>query len=140
MIMRDEELDRLRMLLLKYWKALVAKGFGTWCQHQRRKAKDEGVPVDLEAIRIGAAALAYAAEATWWEWPRGSAPFFWNWPEEYQALIREGLPPATPGTPQHLRSLNGGARTQRYRSGNGVRWERPGRKVTSDLQPDPSIR
>jgi hypothetical protein len=63
--MRDEELDSLRTLLFKYWKALVAKGFGTWCQHQRWQGKDERVLVDLKAIWINAAALAYAPEATW---------------------------------------------------------------------------
>lgn len=132
MTISDGELDGLHGLLLKYWKALVAKGFGAWCQGQRWKARASGLPVDLEAIRIGSAALAYVAEATWWDWPRGSAPFFWNWPEEYQNLVREGLPPISQGIHQHFESPNVGAETLRYRSGNEARSGRCNRKVTSD--------
>jgi hypothetical protein len=32
------------------------------------------------------------AEASWWEWDSGSRPLFWRWPEEYQTIIRDGLP------------------------------------------------
>jgi hypothetical protein len=53
----------------------------------------------IAKIEAGAAAISFAAEATWWDWPQGSAPFFWNWPEGYQELIRDGLPPRFMGEP-----------------------------------------
>jgi hypothetical protein len=59
--------------------------------------------VSLDAIRKGAAALAFAAELTWWDWPWGSAPFFWNWPSEYQDLIYDGLAPRFTGDPPRFR-------------------------------------
>jgi hypothetical protein len=46
-----------------------------------------GHPVSLDAIRVGAMALSFATESTWWDWLRGSALFFWNWPIVYQDLI-----------------------------------------------------
>jgi hypothetical protein len=123
----DEELEGLRFVLLKYWKRLVGKGFAMWCQCQRWKARAGGEPVDLEAIRLGAAALSYAAEATWWDWPKGSAPFFWNWPEEYQDLIREGLPPRFTGDPPAYRKPQ-----RRSKDTKVQEWER--RKVWNARQ------
>ena len=67
--------------------------------------REEGI---REKMRIGSTALSFAAEATWWDWPRGSAPFFWNWPLEYQETIWDRLAPRFTGIPpgykkpQHL--------------------------------------
>jgi hypothetical protein len=32
------------------------------------------------------------ANSNWWEWPDGSAPAHWKWPEWYQEIIQDGLP------------------------------------------------
>lgn len=56
-------------------------------------------------VCLGDIAVACAAESTWWDWPRGSAPFFWNWPEEFQDLVRDGLPPRFTGQPPVFRKL-----------------------------------
>lgn len=95
----DQELDLIRNLLLTYWKKLVARNFASWCWRTREEAKLKNEEADREQIRSGAAALAFAAEATWWDWPKGSAPFFWNWPPAYQRLMSEGLPPRFTGEP-----------------------------------------
>jgi hypothetical protein len=57
----------------------------------------------LTSIRVGATALSFAAETTWWDWPHGSATFFWNWPAEYQNLLRDGLAPRFIGDPPAYR-------------------------------------
>ena len=44
----------------------------------------------------------------WWEWTSGSTPFFWNWPEKYQADAREGQPHFTTGDPQPFRRPQNG--------------------------------
>jgi hypothetical protein len=31
------------------------------------------------------------AKASWWEWEEGLVPFYWPWPHEYQATIRDRL-------------------------------------------------
>jgi hypothetical protein len=41
----------------------------------------------------GDAVARSAALRTWWSWEEdGSRPFHWQWPEEYCAMIRDGLP------------------------------------------------
>jgi hypothetical protein len=39
----------------------------------------------------GCECVTRAANSTWWEWKDGSRPFFWRWPEHYQAQIRDGI-------------------------------------------------
>jgi hypothetical protein len=48
-------------------------------------------------------ALSFVAETTWWDWPRGSATLFWNWPAEYQILVRDRLAPHFIGDPPSYR-------------------------------------
>jgi hypothetical protein len=88
----DRELDRLRAWALQYWKHLITGVFARQCKWWREEAKG-GKAVNLDAVQKGADALVFAAKSTWWDWPRGSAPFFWNWPSEYQELICNGLAP-----------------------------------------------
>lgn len=102
MSLDDRELDCIRVCLLKYWKRFVARCFhhlsvtsgscrcGKWAKH-------------LEVIRKGAAAVTFAGEATWWDWPGGSALFFKNWPPEYQDLICDGLALRFTSYPPHFR-------------------------------------
>jgi hypothetical protein len=37
------------------------------------------------------------ANASWFEWTEGSAPFFWNWGKDYQREVRDGQPHYTTG-------------------------------------------
>lgn len=103
-MLTDGQLDRIRECLLRYWKRLVARDFGHWCRKQREGARVLGQPINTEWIRTGASALRFAADATWWDWPSGSAPFFWRWAEEYQEVIRDGLPPRFTGEPPKYRT------------------------------------
>ena len=41
-------------------------------------------------MRAGHDAIRRSAHASWFEWLEGSAPFFWNWGEDYQKDIRDG--------------------------------------------------
>jgi hypothetical protein len=53
----------------------------------------------MRSLAVASKALAHAADASWWDWDRGSAPFFWRWPEEYQEEMRDGLRPRFVGPP-----------------------------------------
>jgi hypothetical protein len=37
-------------------------------------------------------AIQRCANASWFEWVEGSAPLFWNWPEQYQREVWDGQP------------------------------------------------
>jgi hypothetical protein len=89
-ILDDQELDLIRACLLKYWKHLVARRFHPVCHQWCLEVQASGHRVNLDWIRKDAMAGTSAGEATWWDWPHGSAPFFWNWPLEYQGLIHDG--------------------------------------------------
>ncbi len=41
-------------------------------------------------MRAGHDAIRRSAQASWFEWLEGSAPFFWNWSEAYQREVRDG--------------------------------------------------
>jgi hypothetical protein len=43
-------------------------------------------------VAAGLDAIYRCADATWFEWPKGSAPLFWNWGQEYQREVRDGQP------------------------------------------------
>jgi hypothetical protein len=47
---------------------MLATSFARQCKTWREEANG-GKAVNLDAIRKGAEALAFAAELTWWEWP-----------------------------------------------------------------------
>ena len=81
------KLDPLRQYCLRYWKRGIFRGYVRW----RKKHQDES-PEFLEAAAEAARdAISRAADASWWEWPAGSRPFFWNWPEEVQEMMMIGL-------------------------------------------------
>jgi len=48
----------------------------------------------LATIRAGHDhdALRHSANASWFEWLEGSAPFFWNWGVDYQQGLQDGQP------------------------------------------------
>jgi hypothetical protein len=44
-------------------------------------------------VNAGADAISRFSEADWWSWKRGSALFFWHWPEgEPRQSARDGMP------------------------------------------------
>ena len=43
-------------------------------------------------VEAGLDAIHRCADATWFEWPKGSALLFWNWELEYQRDARDGQP------------------------------------------------
>ncbi len=43
-------------------------------------------------VEAGLDAIRRAANAGWFEWLEGSAPLFWNWPEQYHREVRDGQP------------------------------------------------
>jgi hypothetical protein len=49
-------------------------------------------PEGRATVEAGYDAIHRCADATWFEWPKGSAPLFWNWGEEYQRAVRDGQP------------------------------------------------
>jgi hypothetical protein len=49
-------------------------------------------PDGLATVRAGHDALRRSANASWFEWLEGSAPFFWNWGAQYQRGLRDGQP------------------------------------------------
>ncbi len=54
-------------------------------------------PDGLVTVRAGLDAISRSANASWFEWLEGSAPFFWNWGERYQRLICDRQPHYTTG-------------------------------------------
>jgi hypothetical protein len=43
-------------------------------------------------VEAGFDAIHRCADATWFEWSKGSALLFWNWGPEYQREVRDGQP------------------------------------------------
>jgi hypothetical protein len=50
-------------------------------------------------VEAGYDAIHRCADASWFEWSKGSAPLFWNWGPEYQREVRDGQPHFMMGTP-----------------------------------------
>ena len=95
-------LHALRVGALKNWKRRVASSFWKWwsLNGQLRVTQDPRMH-QCDAEAPGLAALSHAVDASWWEWDRGSAPFFWRFPREWITLVCNGLPPRFTGTPPH---------------------------------------
>ncbi len=57
------------------------------------KCMNEGKPIKFiqQAHAAASKALERATLTTWWDWPNGSRPFFWNWPQEVQNEVMVGL-------------------------------------------------
>jgi hypothetical protein len=47
-------------------------------------------PDGQATVRAGHDAIRRSAQASWFEWLEGSAPFFWNWSEAYQREVQDG--------------------------------------------------
>jgi hypothetical protein len=79
-------LDALREWLLCRWRRLICQSLLAYLA----EIKDTVVPRDRE---VGRDALYKAVQATWWEWPGGSTPFFWRWPPYALEVVHDGYPP-----------------------------------------------
>jgi hypothetical protein len=73
--------------------------FYKWWRKELKGAHKEARAPSMRSLVIGSKALAHAADASWWDWDRGSALFFWRWPREYHLELRDGLRPRFVGTP-----------------------------------------
>ena len=56
-------------------------------------------PEGRTTVEAGYDAIHWCADATWFEWPKGSAPLFWNWGAEYQQAVQDGQPHFMIGSP-----------------------------------------
>jgi hypothetical protein len=89
-------LDSIRELLLRRWRINVRTSF-------QRHLREVYGPTWYELtpgrgplhhdLKVGRECLWHAAWAEWWEWSRGSRPFFWRWPPALRDLARDGFPP-----------------------------------------------
>ncbi len=64
------------------------------CEWKVARASTEG----RATVEAGFDAIHRCADATWFEWPKGSALLFWNWGPEYQREVRDGEPHFMTGT------------------------------------------
>jgi len=81
-------LNNVRKRLLVIWKNRVRKSFLEWYRTLPSNSTDR-----VEIGRDGAKACSKAADASWWEWDKGSALFFWRWPPHYREIARKGVAP-----------------------------------------------
>jgi len=96
------KLDVIRRFALRWWNRNLEHGFFLWFKAAHpsedlldfvykvnRKRKHPQAERDWDASMD---CLRRSRRSTWWEWSDGSRPYFWRWPEEYQEIIRDGLP------------------------------------------------
>ncbi len=79
------------------WQNRVEQPAYSWSRAGRRTYQAEWramrATTDGKAtVEAGLDAVYRCADATWFEWPKGSAPLFWNWSPEYQREVRDGQP------------------------------------------------
>lgn len=90
-------LQVLRIFMHKVWCRRVAHSFWQWILQARRQQLGSTKGIDVRNYRAGLAAINHALDSDWWEWRRGSAPFFWRWPVHCMEEMRDGLPPCFVG-------------------------------------------
>ena len=78
------------------WQALTRPVYD-WTDRGRKLYQAEwrtlrSHPEGRATVEAGYDAIHRCADATWFEWPKGSAPLFWNWGKEYQRAVRDGQP------------------------------------------------
>lgn len=57
----------------------------------RRYRSSPGAPDSWVDYTAAHDAITRASYSTWWDWSRGSRPFFWRWPSEAFLLARDGM-------------------------------------------------
>jgi hypothetical protein len=63
----------------------------------------------------GVEAIRHATGSSWWSWDAGSSPFFWRWPPDYQAPLRDGMKPMFKGDPPHTMTYQRSSKDQDLR-------------------------
>ena len=105
--------DKSQGLLVQYCWVRRAGGVEfpayAWASNQHGVTGRRLYKADWEAMRgteegratveAGHDAIHRCADASWFEWCRGSALLFWNWGSEYQREVRDGQPHFMTGTP-----------------------------------------
>jgi len=76
----------LRKFGLRMWMQDKWKSFYKW----KRKKLEQGAKFTQEMHEAACDSLERAMDSTWWDWPQGSRPFFWNWPSECQDAAMSG--------------------------------------------------
>jgi hypothetical protein len=82
-------LDVLRDFALRIWRRSVFKSFCRVMKGEHGPRWTQAQHPDLDA---GRDCLTQSAQATFWEWSRGSRLFFWRWPQESRRWARDGHP------------------------------------------------
>ncbi len=92
-------------LVLYHWEGWQGVGYPVyeWSATGRRRYQTKWrltrASADGQAtVEVGHDAIHRCADATWFEWPKGSAPLFWNWGPEYQREVQDGQPHFMTGT------------------------------------------
>ena len=98
-------LEIIRKGALRYWKRLVSSDFWLWWRFQRFDDDfSEDKSLKDRTIKAGLSALSHAAQASWWDWDKGSSPFFWRMPDaQWMREMRDGIAPMWIGDPPSYR-------------------------------------
>jgi hypothetical protein len=99
-------LSSLRLFLLRRWKLNVRRSFILFLKRKYGDPRDPNRLASPEAqrdIEVGRECLWHAVNADWWDWSKGSRPFFWRWPAVLQCYVRDGFPPFMKGDPPAYR-------------------------------------
>ncbi|KAL7574515.1 hypothetical protein ACA910_015871 [Epithemia clementina (nom. ined.)] len=72
--------EKLRNLLHRVWVRRVRKDFWEWWRRNSSLRKISGRGPHRPSLEAGLAALNHAELSSWWDWDRGSSPFFWCFP------------------------------------------------------------
>ncbi|KAL7570822.1 hypothetical protein ACA910_018892 [Epithemia clementina (nom. ined.)] len=95
--------DRAIVVLCRWlhqlWLQRVVSSFWDWWKVKfcipGLQLTEEGV----NAFKVGQRALAHPSMSSWWDWDKGSSPFFWRFPDEWEHEMRVGLAPHWLKTP-----------------------------------------
>ena len=91
----------IRRGALRYWKRLVCSEFWLWFRSQRFRDDDD---LRERTLKAGLSALIHASQASWWDWDKGSSPFFWRMPDaQWLREMRDGIEPIRIGKPPSYR-------------------------------------
>jgi hypothetical protein len=89
----DRANELMRAAMLRYWKRMVKASFWEWHNKEIEEHRRRGEEPPERNLSAGLAAIQHAEDASWWEWDRGSAPFFWRWDSEFIKDLRDGMAP-----------------------------------------------
>ncbi|KAL7566075.1 hypothetical protein ACA910_009861 [Epithemia clementina (nom. ined.)] len=90
----------LQTAMLRRWQSKVYQSwFAWWNRYQEVLCRNFGKEMAQLIHDRGEQACYYARHADFWTWTKGSAPFFWRWPEEFIKDLANGFPPLWTATP-----------------------------------------